>query len=160
MKTSVLSLTAILISVIIVSCGGNSNSTEAEPTAEPIEIYKPKTKPNPLGVGPIQEELNLGEIDQQMAAEGEAVFTQMCTACHKMDKRHVGPALEDVVTRRNPTWIMNMILNPEGMVKDDPIAKDLLAEYLSPMANQNLTKDQARSVLEYFRKYDNENQKP
>ncbi len=46
---------------------------------------------------------------------------------------------------------MNMILNPEQMVAEDPIAKDLLKEYLSPMANQSLTEDEARKILEYFR---------
>ena len=47
---------------------------------------------------------------------------------------------------------MNMILNPEQMVKEDPIAKQLLVDFnLSPMANQHLTQEEARSVLEYFR---------
>jgi hypothetical protein len=47
---------------------------------------------------------------------------------------------------------MNMILNPEQMVKEDPIAKKLLVEYnMAPMANQNLTEEQARKILEYFR---------
>ena len=47
---------------------------------------------------------------------------------------------------------MNMILDPEGMVNNDPLAKQLLLEYNgSPMANQNLTEDEARSILEYFR---------
>jgi hypothetical protein len=47
---------------------------------------------------------------------------------------------------------MNMILNPDGMVKEDPVAKQLLMEYNgTPMANQNLTKEEARAVLEYFR---------
>ena len=47
---------------------------------------------------------------------------------------------------------MNMILNPEKMVKEDPLAKDLLKEYNgSPMVSQNVTKDEARALLEYFR---------
>jgi hypothetical protein len=47
---------------------------------------------------------------------------------------------------------MNMILNPEEMVQKDPIAKQLLVEYNgAPMANQNLTEDEARAILEYFR---------
>ena len=58
---------------------------------------------------------------------------------------------KEVTTRRSPEWIMNMILNPEQMVKEDPIAKQLLAEYMSPMADQNLTEEQARNILEYFR---------
>jgi hypothetical protein len=47
---------------------------------------------------------------------------------------------------------MNMILDPEGMVTNDPLAKSLLIEFNgSPMANQNLTEEEARAVLEYFR---------
>ena len=47
---------------------------------------------------------------------------------------------------------MNMILNPEEMVQKDPLAKELLIEFNgSPMANQNLTQEEARAVLEYFR---------
>jgi cytochrome c len=47
---------------------------------------------------------------------------------------------------------MNMILNPDQMVKEDPLAKDLLIEFNgSPMANQGLNEEQARAVLEYFR---------
>jgi mono/diheme cytochrome c family protein len=134
---------------LLAACGGGSEEPQA--SAEPVEIFTPKAKANPLGIGPITEEIQLGAIDPALAAEGEAVFTQMCTACHKLDKRHVGPALAGVLDRRNPAWVMNMILNPEVMVKEDPIAKELFAEYLSPMANQNLTKEQARAVLEYIR---------
>lgn len=138
--------------LILSSCGGAPEES-ANTSAEPIEIYTPKAKANPLGVGPITAQLALGTVDETLASEGEAVFNQMCTACHKMDKRHVGPALEGVIERRNPAWVMNMILNPEQMVKEDPVAKALFAEYLSPMANQNLTQDQARAVVEYIRSY-------
>jgi len=71
-----------------------------------------------------------------------------------MDSRFVGPALAGVTERRKPEWIMNMIMNPEQMVKEDPVAKELLAEYLAPMANQNITEDQARKIVEYFRQVD------
>jgi len=46
---------------------------------------------------------------------------------------------------------MNMILNPDGMLKDDEEAKKLLTESAAPMANQNLTEAEARAILEYFR---------
>jgi len=50
---------------------------------------------------------------------------------------------------------MNMILNPEGMVEKDSLAMDLFMEFNgTPMTNQNLTKAQARAVLEYFRTID------
>jgi hypothetical protein len=47
---------------------------------------------------------------------------------------------------------MNMILNPEVMIKEDPLTEELLKEFNgAPMANQNLKEDEARAVLEYFR---------
>lgn len=121
---------------------GSGEATGIDALAEPLKIK---------GVGPIKE-LKLDEtINQQLADEGKVVFEQYCTACHKIDERFVGPPLKEITVRRSPEWIMNMILNPEVMVKEDPIAKQLLAEYLSPMANQNLTEQEARSILEYFR---------
>jgi cytochrome c oxidase cbb3-type subunit 3 len=102
------------------------------------------------GVGQIKQ-ITLTEIDNNLAKLGKDVFDAKCTACHKIDKRFVGPALKGVTQRRSPEWIMNMILDPEKMVNENHIAKELLAQYLAPMANQSLTKDEARSVLEYFR---------
>lgn len=73
-------------------------------------------------------------------------------ACHKPDKKFIGPAPTGILERRTPEWIMNMILDPEGMTKNDPLAKALLVEFNgSPMANQHLTEEEARQVLEYFR---------
>lgn len=87
-----------------------------------------------------------------MATKGEDIFKKMCTACHRVDKKFIGPAPTGILERRTPEWIMNMILNPEEMVQNDPLAKELLIEFNgSPMANQNLTEDEARAVLEYFR---------
>ena len=54
--------------------------------------------------------------------------------------------------RRTPEWLMNMILYPDVMEKQDPIAKKLVEEYQSLMLNQNLTQQQAREVLEYLRR--------
>ena len=102
------------------------------------------------GLGPISN-IELADIDQAIVAEGLKIFTEKCTACHNVGKRFVGPDLTGVTTRRTPEWIMNMILNPENMVANDPIAKGLLGEYIAPMANQNLTEEEARKVLEYFR---------
>lgn len=137
--------------MVFLSCGDNAKKSENE--AAPAEVKTEVVPADPMqdkGIGPIKS-VALGEIDMEMAEQGKAVFTSMCSACHKMSKRFVGPALTGVTERRSPEWIMNMILNPEEMVEKNPIAKQLLAEYLSPMANQNLTEEQARQILEYFR---------
>ncbi len=104
------------------------------------------------GIGPVQSVTLNEEIDEALAAKGATVFQNMCTACHKIDKKFIGPAIKGVTERRSPEWIMNMILNPEEMIQKDPIAKQLLIESnMAVMANQNLTEDEARAILEYFR---------
>ncbi len=104
------------------------------------------------GVGRIQN-LDLPEtIDQEMVAKGEATFTTNCSACHKIEKRFIGPSPKGIMERRSPEWIMNMILDPQLMVEQDRCAKDLLIEFNgAAMANQNMTEEQAREILEYFR---------
>ena len=102
------------------------------------------------GVGPAGT-ISLGAINQGWVTEGETLFKFKCSSCHKPTKKYVGPAPRGVLSRRNPQWIMNMILDPEKMVKEDPVARELLTRYLAPMANQSLTEDEARKILEYFR---------
>jgi len=122
------------------SCGGGGGESAA---IDPMENK---------GIGPISSVDLEAEIDVELAAAGEKVYAGMCTACHKAEVDYIGPTPKGIMTRRSPEWIMNMILNPEEMVAKDPIAKALLIEfYGAPMANQNLTEDEARAVLEYFR---------
>ncbi len=102
------------------------------------------------GIGPISS-VELGDIDDALVEKGKEIFKANCTACHKIKKRFVGPALQGITERRSPEWVMNMILNPEEMVEKDPIAKALQAEYSSPMANQSLSEDEARAIFEYLR---------
>jgi cytochrome c len=140
-----------IIAAVITSCGGEGKKEEK--VSAPVEEQKEAVEIDPMedkGVGPITN-MTLGEIDQKMAEEGKAVFLAKCSACHKISKRVVGPALVGITERRTPEWIMNMILNPEKMVVENAAAKKLLEEYLAPMANQNLTENEARQILEYFR---------
>ncbi len=106
--------------------------------------------PRTDGVGPVSG-ISLGAINQAWVTEGEALFKNKCSSCHRPTKKYVGPAPKGVLSRRNPAWIMNMILNPEKMVAEDPVAKELLTRYLAPMANQSLNQDEARKILEFFR---------
>ena len=111
------------------------------------------------GIGPVTAPLVLdGSIDTAMARSGNAVFEQKCSACHKMDERYVGPALGDLFKRRSPAFVMNMALNPQGMMEKHPVVKKLLAEYLTAMPNQNLSRDEARQVVEYLRTQAPENE--
>lgn len=106
------------------------------------------------GVGPVKK-VQLGPLDPELAARGEAIFSGTCAACHKLDQRYVGPAMAGITERRTPEWIMNMIVNPVEMTQKDPVAKALLAEYMTQMS-VSATEEDARAILEYFRKLDGE----
>jgi cytochrome c1 len=103
------------------------------------------------GIGPVTERVTLGPVDPAMVAAGQGVFELKCAACHKMHEKYVGPPLGEVTARRSPAFILNMIMNPQEMVERHPVAKQLLAEYLSYMPYQNVTLEEARQILEYLR---------
>ena len=147
-----------VLALIFFACGGGQSKIDQikAQTAIPEPTSLEEAEQNwqdYAGVGPIAASYSLPEtIDQALADSGQKIYEAKCTACHKTDKRFIGPAPKDILTRRTPSWVLNMILNPEEMVQKDPLARQLLIAYNgSPMANQNLTEEEARAVLEYFR---------
>jgi cytochrome c len=143
---------AAVVLVLLVSgpgCGGKSENSQAEKPAAAAQPSAGATSSQNQGVWPVSQ-VDVSTFTEDMATEGARIFESKCTACHKLAERYVGPALAGVTERREPAWIMNMILGPDKMVQQDPTAKQLLAEYLAPMTNQNLTEPQARAVLAYL----------
>lgn len=148
----------VLLSFILISCG--SEKKEPQQPQSSAEVGADLTEFElENGIGPIKEKIELGPIDQKLVKRGEEIWNQKCIACHKLDERYVGPAQRDVLQRRTPEFIMNMMLNPEEMQKRHPVVKQLLAEYMTPMTNQNLTVEDARAVLEFFREVGKEKKK-
>ena len=162
-------LLKILVFILLCTGCGDSQSTEKEkfsykrkPTEKKENIILDHTnhgiKSSEMidlenkGIGPIKEITFDNEVNLQLASSGKEIFKKMCTACHRVDKKFIGPKPNKIFERRTPEWVMNMILNPEEMIKSDPIAKKLLVEFNNaPMANQNLTENEARAIVEYFR---------
>lgn len=130
--------------------GGNNNQSDGNQNSE-IQNNGLSDFEIEHGIGPITEPVSFAEIDSERVEEGRVVFQAKCSACHKMDDRYVGPPLGDVTEKRSAAYIMNMILNPDEMTKKHPVAKELLAEYMAPMAFQNVSEDEARSIVEYLR---------
>ena len=147
------------VSIAISGCGGSATKEDNSRNNSPQSMVKKETAASvdPMdnkGIGPI-DNLELGPLDEALAGEGKTIYEAFCLACHKPTEKFIGPAPAGIMDRRSPEWIMNMILNPEQMVREDPIVKELLVEYnMAPMANQGLTEDQARKILEYFRTLD------
>jgi mono/diheme cytochrome c family protein len=103
-------------------------------------------------------QMEFGEIDEQLAATGEGLMqSKGCTACHRVGGgRLVGPDLLGVTQRRTPEFIIAMIVNPDSMLVNNEDARQMLAEYFTPMANQNVTREDALALFEYFRLKDSQ----
>ena len=154
-------LTGIALTALLFGCGEkketkkdgfemNRNKKEEAKSATasqgvPVDL-------NNKGIGPITSVSFEEAIDMELAKAGETKYQMICTACHMIGQRMIGPDLTGVYERRSPEWVMNMILNPDGMLKEDPIAKALLQEYNGAiMLNQNLSEEDARALAEYLR---------
>lgn len=152
--------TLLALSSLVISCGEKKeekkegfemNRTKKEVKAETASEGVPVDLDN-KGVGPFTDVTFTDAINEEMAAAGKAKFEAICTACHMAEQRMIGPALKGVYERRSPEWVMNMIINPDKMLKEDPIAKALLKEYNNAiMLNQNLSEEDTRNLAEYLR---------
>jgi mono/diheme cytochrome c family protein len=159
------SVAAVVAACAVVSaCQSNKNNSawstkpvgEAQiATSAPSAPTAGSTITSGKGVGPV-DHVDVASLDESRKPMGAKLFQEKCSACHKIEERYIGPALAGVTERRQPEWILNMILNPEVMIKEDPTAKELLATFVAPMANQHLTRDEAESILVYFREHDEE----
>ena len=134
--------------------GCNSDSKPADSSAAPQSMVQDTPKDDGQGVGKFKN-ITLAALDEKLSAQGKVVFEAKCSACHNpTDIKKVGPGLKGVTQRRSPAWIMNMITNPAEMTQKDPTAKDLLAKHLTQMTFQDVSDDQAKQILEYFRAND------
>ena len=135
------------------SCGGGGESNEQSQGVEQQSANASGLTEFELehGIGPVTEVVELNELDPELAAQGKEVFEAKCTACHRPHERYIGPASEEILDRRSATYAMNMIMNPDEMTKKHPEGKKMMQEYMSPMPYQNVTIEQARAIVEYFR---------
>ncbi len=158
----------VMLITLFISCGGGEKkeTPSSKIPAKKAAVKKAPTEKattkkvaqegtidlNNKGIGPINSVEMAATIDNAMADKGATIFKNKCSSCHRTNRKFIGPNPTGILSRRSPEWVMNMILNPQEMVQKDPIAKELLMKFNgSPMANQNLTKEEARAVLEYFR---------
>jgi nitrite reductase (NO-forming) len=94
------------------------------------------------------------------AVAGKLSFESKCLACHTIaggDK--LGPDLFGVTKRRDAPWLARWLKNPDAMLKSDATAKQMLDKYKVPMPNQNLSEQEIKEYMEYF-KWADANVKP
>ena len=94
------------------------------------------------------------EINAEIARRGESLFqSKGCIGCHTVGGgRLTGPDLQEVTERRSLDWFVAMVINPDSMLGEDPAARELFAEYMTPMMDLGLSADEAASLYEYLRR--------
>ncbi len=156
MKAKRIRIAAMLAAsaLILHACGGGANEgASAGPPGAESQAPGAESQDESKPAGMITAaDLSLGDIDPAMAEKGKTTYDVKCQACHSMgENRVVGPGWKGITTRREPAWIMNMILNIDMMLAEDEEAQKLLEQCLVRMPNQNLSKEEARDVLEFMR---------
>lgn len=159
-KTLLPILMTVLISVLA-SCGGNDTekNTQATTTDNPAASDQPSSYDPKRGEGKFDEtNVIVAALDASLAEKGKGVANTKCISCHKLsDEKLVGPGWKGVTSRHTPYWIMNFITNPDPMIDKDPKVQAQLELCLVRMPNQNLSDEEARSVLEFMRQNDGVN---
>lgn len=153
---------SVFLALVMVACSsGNDTSTTTTTTANTESESTDSEKASDNGkVSPdyaIKEVALSNPLDQAMVTEGQEISDMKCLSCHKLtEERIVGPGWKNITTRREATWIMNMITNVDMMLAEDAEAQKLLEECLVRMPNQNIKVSEARSILEFMRHNDGE----
>ena len=89
----------------------------------------------------------------QTKTQGAAVFAAKCSACHTVGGgRLVGPDLEGVTARRERSWLVRFIREPERLLAaGDPTATELLKQFNNvPMPNMGLAEADVDAVVAYL----------
>jgi cytochrome c5 len=125
----------------------------------PVDVQElTKNQPETHGTELKEGDITISNpLDTKLSSAGKATYELKCQSCHKLSaEKLVGPGWKDVTKRRQPLWIMNMITNVEMMLEKDPEAQKLLEQCMVRMPNQNISKEQARELLEFMRSNDGE----
>lgn len=149
--------TAFLAASSLAFFASCKEGTKEEP--KPVEITElTKDQPEVHGTELKEGDITLtNPLDAAKVTAGKATYELKCQSCHKLtEEKLVGPGWKDVTKKRQPLWIMNMITNVDMMLETDPEAQKLLELCMVRMPNQNITKDQAREVIEFMRQNDGE----
>jgi len=137
----------LAISAALALCTSCSGGAEGDDDASPSTA-----QPGAQETAPSAEPT--GDVDQQLADRGESLFqSKGCIGCHTVGSgRLTGPDLKGVTERREFSWMAAMMMNPDSMIKEDAVARQLLAEYMTPMMNMGVTADETRAIYEYLRR--------
>jgi cytochrome c len=147
MKKTFFTAAAAMIAILMLYVSGTLSSSAGNLNDNGLQQSQNKDK----GIGPFQN-VTLQPVDKGKAKTGLSVFTSKCTLCHELDINKVGPPLRNVIKNYSPEFILNMIVNPLEMQKNNATVKELLKKYNNvPMPDQKISEQDALNILEYLR---------
>ena len=150
-------VTALIFSVTLglIACSDSGEKgTGNDVDVQELANSQPEVHGNEVKPGDVQLTTPL---NAEWVTAGKGIYEMKCQSCHKLtDEKLVGPGWAGVTKKREPHWIMNMITNVDVMLEKDPEAQKLLELCLVRMPNQNVSKEDARKILEYMRNNDGE----
>lgn len=124
-------------------CGGG------EPKSRPPGGASASSGGSDLNSGP--KAIETVSFNPGLAEWGAQVFEKRaCVTCHAVGERKQGPDLHNVATRRTERWMRKQITDPEWMVKNDPLSRQMMAEYALQMANQQVPPQEVDALIQYF----------
>ena len=119
------------------------------PDTDPDEPAGTVTEDGPASIddGGITEVPDDGEL----AEKGEELFAAKgCAGCHQMDADGAGPALSGITERRTAPWLARMIMHPEEMTDQDPVAQQVSDQFPAPMIATPVSPDEAEALIAYL----------
>jgi mono/diheme cytochrome c family protein len=146
-------LAGAALALFTCACGGGNAIKHPAPPPPPSPSVSTASAQPAYPEGFITAaDITLGPIDQKRVEAGKKIFAEKCHVCHGLgDQKVVGPGWKGVTKERKPEWIMNMILHTQWMLENDTAAQNLVELTKARMTDQQLTKDQARDMLELMR---------
>jgi cytochrome c len=136
------------------SCGGGTDKDAKQLDVQELTKNQPETHGTQLK----ESDITLSNpLNAEWVTGGKSIYELKCQSCHRLTgDKLVGPGWKDVTKRRQPVWIINMITNVDMMLESDPEAQKLLEQCMVRMPNQNISKEDARIILEFMRSNDGE----
>lgn len=136
--------------------GGTWSVRRTGPPPRPGEVGAAGAEAEPEAGVPAVDTLERpglqGPSPEAMAEAGRALFRDLgCAFCHGADRQgRIGPPVADVARHRSFSWIYRMVLNPDSMVRNDPLARDMYAEFGFAMPDRGADPWEALMLYEYL----------
>jgi mono/diheme cytochrome c family protein len=107
--------------------------------------------PIPLAVAAAFALIPLATGQAAQAADGSAIFSSKCAACHTIGKgKTVGPDLKGITTKEDHAWLVKWVSSPSALIKaGDPHATQLVKQYPVQMPDLGLSPADVDAVLGY-----------